>query len=133
LLLYSALLCGVQMLSRPLSAHHGSASYRTGNVVVLKQATVTKFLWANPHTVLLFDVKDDKGNVSHWAGEAGSPSAVRRLGWSKNSLQPGDVITIHLYPSKFESNVGRVEKIVLVDGRTLKNSPRGDLGVESRY
>jgi hypothetical protein len=99
----------------------------------MKQATVTKFLWANPHTMLLFDVKDDKGRISHWVGEAGSPSAVRLLGWNKNSVQPGDVITVHLYPSKFESNVGRVDKIVLADGTTLKDSPRGDLGVLSRY
>jgi len=83
--------------------------------------------------MLLFDVKDDKGNISHWAGEAGSPSAVRLLGWTKNSLQPGDVITVHLYPSKFGSNVGRVDKIVLADGTSLKDSPRGDQGVLSRY
>jgi len=114
-------------------AHHGSAAYKTDKVVVLKQATVTKFVWANPHAMLMFDVRDDKGNVSHWAGEAGSPSAVRLLGWNKNSIQPGDVITVLLYPSKFETNVGRLEKIVLADGTTLKDSPRGDRGVLSRY
>jgi hypothetical protein len=100
---------------------------------VLKQATVTKFLWTNPHAMLLFDVKDDNGNFTHWAGEAGSPSAVRLQGWTKNSLQPGDIVTVELYPSKFESNVGRLEKIVLADGATLQNSPRGDRGVFSRY
>jgi hypothetical protein len=128
-----ALLGGILTVRGPMSAHHGSASYKTDKVVILKQATVTKFVWANPHAMLLFDVKDDKGNVTHWAGEAGSPSAVRVLGWNKNSLQPGDVITVHLYPSKFESNVGRLDKIVLADGTTLKDSPRADLGVLSRY
>ena len=117
----------------PSFAHHGSASYKTDKVVILKKATVTKFVWANPHTMLLFDVKDDKSMVSHWAGEAGSPAAVHALGWNKNSLQPGDVITVHLYPSKFESNVGRIDRIVLADGTTLKDSPRTDLGVLSRY
>ena len=133
LLMSLALLGGLPTVCGPLFAHHGSASYKTDKVVVLKQATVTKFLWANPHTMLLFDVKDEKGNVSHWAGEAGSPSAVRLLGWTKNSLQAGDVITVHLYPSKFESHVGRLDKIVLADGTTLKDSPRGDRGVISRY
>jgi len=128
-----ALLGGLLAVCTPLFAHHGSASYKTDKMVVMKQATVTKFVWANPHTMLLFDVKDDRGNISHWAGEAGSPSAVRLLGWKKNSLQPGDVITVHLYPSKFESNVGRVDKIVLADGTTLKDNPRGDRGVISRY
>jgi Family of unknown function (DUF6152) len=133
LLLFMALLGVLPAVCGPLWAHHGSASYKTDNVVVMKQATVTKFLWANPHTILLFDVKDDKGNISHWAGEAGSPSAVRLLGWNKNSLQPGDVITVHLFPSKFESHVGRLDRVVLADGTMLKDSPRGDLGVLSRY
>jgi uncharacterized protein DUF6152 len=128
-----ALLCGLPAICGPLLAHHGSASYKTDGVVVIKQATVTKFLWANPHTMLLFDVKDENGNISHWAGEAGSPSAVRHLGWNKNSLSPGDVITIQLYPSKFESHVGRLDRIVLADGTTLKDSPRGDQGILSRY
>lgn len=133
LLLSLALLGSLSTHCRPALAHHGSASYKTDKVVVLKQATVTKYVWANPHTMLLFDVKDDQGAVSHWAGEAGSPAAVRLLGWTKISLQPGDVITVQLYPSKFESNVGRVEKIVLANGATLKDSPRGDRGVLSRY
>ncbi len=128
-----ALLIGVLPVGGPLLAHHGSAAYKVDRVVVLKQATVTRFVWANPHTMVLFDVNDDKGTVSHWAGEAGSPSAVHLLGWTRNSLQPGDVIIVHLYPSKFDSKVGRLDKIVLADGTTLKNSPRGDRGVISRY
>jgi hypothetical protein len=131
--MFLALLSIFPTICGPLLAHHGSASYKTDKVVVMKQATVTKFLWANPHTMLLFDVKEENGNISHWAGEAGSPSAVRLWGWNKNSLQPGDLITVHLYPSKFESNVGRLEKIVLADGTTLKDSPRGDHGALSKY
>jgi hypothetical protein len=127
------LLVGLATFCGPLFGHHGSASYKTDKVVVLKQATVTKYLWVNPHTMVLFDVKDDEGNVSHWTGEADSPAAVHLLGWNKNSLQPGDIITVQLYPSKFESNVGRVEKIVLANGATLLDSPRGDRGVLSRY
>ena len=133
-LLFSlALAGGLSVASGPLFAHHGSASYRTDKVVVFTQATVTKYLWANPHTMLLFDVKEADGAISHWAGEAGSPSAVRSLGWTKKSFQPGDVVTVHLYPAKFDRNVGRVDTIVLADGTTLKNSPRGDAGVISGY
>jgi hypothetical protein len=127
LIVFLTTVCG------PVFAHHGSASYKTDKVIVLKNVTVTKFVWANPHAMLMFDVKDSKGDVSHWAGEAGSPSAVRLLGWNKYSVQAGDVITVHLYPSKFESNVGRLDRIVLADGTTLKDSPRSDRGVLSRY
>jgi hypothetical protein len=133
LLIFLALIGVFSTFSVSLSAHHGSSSYRTDHVVVLERATVTKFVWANPHTMLLFDVKDHKGEIAHWAGEAGSPAAVRLLGWNKNSVQPGDIVAVHLYLSKFENNVGRLERIVLADGTTLNDSPRGDRGDASRY
>jgi uncharacterized protein DUF6152 len=128
-----ALFGALSTISGPVFAHHGSASYKTDKPILLKQATVTKFVWANPHAMLLFDAKDDQGNVLHWAGEAGSPSAIRLLGWNKNSLKPGDVVTLQLFPAKFERNVGRLETVVLANGATLKNSPRGDQGVISQY
>ncbi len=129
----SALLGVLLSTNIAASAHHGSATYKTDQAITLQQATVTKFVWANPHTMLLFDVKDAKGEIAHWAGEAGSPSAVRLQGWTKKSFQPGDVITVQLYPSKFERNVGRIETIVLASGATLKDSPRSDRGLLSRY
>jgi hypothetical protein len=109
----------------PLSAHHGNAAYDTNKAVVLKGATVTKFVWGNPHTFLMFDVKDNQGNIVHWAGEAGSPSSLGLLGWTKDSVQPGDVITVYVYQSKTGRTVGRLNRIVLADGTTLKDSALG--------
>jgi len=114
----------------PLIAHHGNVAYDTSKAVVLKEATVTKFVWANPHTVIQFDVKDDKGNTVHWAGEAGSPSALRLLGWSQSSLRPGDMITVYIYAAKSGQPVGRLNKIVLADGTELKDSALGYRDVE---
>jgi hypothetical protein len=119
-----ALVVGVLTVCGIAFAHHGATSY-ANNVVVLKDATVTKFVWANPHTIVLFDVKEENGNVSHWAGEAGSPSAVGLLGWTKSSLQPGDMITVYIYPAKSGSPVGRLNKIVFADGKTLRDSQLG--------
>ena len=53
-------------ISGQIFAHHGSASY-SDKQVVLKKATVTKFVWANPHSVVMVDVKDECGKTSHWA------------------------------------------------------------------
>ena len=122
--LWPFLLAGSFLASAPALAHHGAAAY-ANKLTVLKDATVTKFVWANPHTILLFDVKDENGNVTHWAGEAGSPSAVGLLGWTKSSVQPGDVITVYIFPSKSGSPVGRLNRIVFSDGRVLKDSQLG--------
>ena len=127
-------LVGVVLLTICSSAlaHHGSAMY-VKKAIVLKDVKVTKFMWQNPHTLVLFDAKDEKGKVVHWAGEAGSAGAIRLLGWNKYSLRPGDAITVYLWPSKFEGTAGRLEKIVLDDGRTLKDSDREDQGDINRY
>ena len=118
------LLVGILAVCGPAFAHHGATAY-ANKIVVLQEVTVTKFVWANPHTILMFDVKDEKGNVSHWAGEAGSPSAVGQLGWTRNSFQPGDVVTVYIYPAKSGNPVGRLNKVVLADGTTLKDSQLG--------
>ena len=120
-------------ISCAVAAHHGSVEYRTDKIVVLKQAKVTRFLWANPHSLVLFDVTEADGSVTHWAAEAGSPAAIRPLGWTKTSLHAGDAVTVALYPSRFENSFGRVESILLADGTTLKNAPRTDRGDASRY
>ena len=113
-------------------AHHGSSAY-ADKVTIPKDATVTTFQWANPHTIVMFDVKDDNGQIVHWAAEAGSPSALSLLGWSKSAIQPGDRITVYVFRAKSDSPVGRLNKIVMADGTEyrdsqLGNGPRGDSG-----
>jgi Family of unknown function (DUF6152) len=115
------LLAGVLMGSSPALAHHGNAAY-DGTIVILKNATVTKLTWANPHTLVQFDVKDDKGELVHWVAELGSPSALGNIGWNKNSLQPGDIITVYVHQAKTKNPVGRIDHIVLADGRQLTDS-----------
>jgi len=124
LIFFSFSVCALAVCS-PLFAHHGAASY-SDKAVVLKDAVVTKFVWANPHSILQFDVKDEKGDVTHWAGEAGSPSAVGLLGWNRNSFQPGDVITVYIFPAKSGNTVGRLNKVVLSDGKMLRDSQLGE-------
>ena len=120
-----ALVVCLLMACVPVLAHHGNNAYDTSKVVVFKGATVTKYLWANPHVVISFDVKDDKGNIQHWNGEAGTPQTVVLAGWSKTSVQPGDVITVYIYQSKTGNPVGRLNKIVLADGTELRDSALG--------
>ena len=77
----------------PLSsfAHHGSAAYDMTKLVTAK-ATVTSLLWANPHTMLSFDIKDANGSVTHWALEMFNPLWMTRAGWNRNILKTGDEI-----------------------------------------
>jgi hypothetical protein len=122
-----SILAGVLAVSSPVLAHHGNAAY-DGSVVELKNATVTKLSWANPHTIVEFDVKDDKGQPVHWAAELGSPSALGLIGWTKTSVVPGDVITVFVHQAKSKNPVGRIDHIVLADGSSLRDSGGGGDG-----
>ena len=99
-------------------AHHGLSAYDEKNPVTLK-GTVTEFEWSNPHSQIYFDVKDDKGNVTHWACETLNPARLLRAGWSRHSLNPGDQITISLIAAKNGAPVGFLRKLALADGTEL--------------
>lgn len=118
-------LAAVLAVCASVSAHHGNVAYDESKTVVLKGATVTKFAWANPHSIITFDAKDDKGELVHWAAELGSPSALTNIGWTKVSVQPGDVITVYIHQSKTGNPVGRIDHIVLPDGTQLRDSSGG--------
>ena len=120
-----ALIVGLLAVCGPLSAHHGAAAYDMTKPLIFKDATVTKYLWANPHALIFFDAKDDKGAVAHWTVELGSPSAVSLVGWSRASLKPGDMITVYMFKAKTGVNVGRLNKILLSDGTMLRDSQTG--------
>lgn len=123
LLSFLFVLVGLLVVSVPVSAHHGNASYDYEKTVTLK-GTVTNWLWSNPHCLLRFDVKDDKGEVRHWVTETSGPVDMLRIGWGANSFKVGDEITIDVMPSKNGTPVGRIRQVTLSDGTVLKATTR---------
>jgi hypothetical protein len=119
-------------VSAPASAHHGNAAY-ADDITEFKQATVTKFAWANPHTLINFDAKDAKGNVVHMVVETAAPQALRLIGWDKTSVMPGDVITVRMYVSKNGNPAGRLQMIILPDGSELRDTQLGGDAPKTRY
>jgi hypothetical protein len=102
----------------PLFAHHGNAAFDTTKTVTMK-ATVTEWVWANPHCWLKFDAKDDNGNVAHWTAETSNPPDMVNRGWAKSSFKPGDEVTVTLQPVKNSQPIGRVQQVVLANGQVL--------------
>jgi Family of unknown function (DUF6152) len=104
-------------MSAPALAHHGDAAYDMTHLVKLENVTVVNWLWANPHSILMFDVKDSNGKVTQWVGEAGNPAALSPWGWSKDMIKPGDVITITIFKAKSGAPVSIIHQIVRGDGK----------------
>ena len=118
---------GLLSVSAPLMAHHGNAAYND-KPTEFKNAKITKFNWANPHALVFFDAKDAKGNVVNFTVETAAPQALRLIGWSKESLTPGDSVTVVAYMSKNGNPAGRLNKIVLSDGTELHDTQLGGDG-----
>ncbi|MDX1562595.1 MAG: DUF6152 family protein, partial [Gammaproteobacteria bacterium] len=76
------------------SAHHSFAAEFNADLPVDITGFVTKVEWANPHTFFYIDVEDEDGNFTNWAVELGSPNGLMRRGWTRNSLQIGDEVTV---------------------------------------
>jgi hypothetical protein len=112
------LLAGLLATSIPLFAHHGGVDYDATKHVVLK-GTITGFEWTNPHSQVHLDVADDKGNVVHWSFETQPPSILVHAGWTRNSLKPGDQVTLTATPTKNGAPVGLLSKVVLANGQEL--------------
>ena len=88
-----AFVAGFLAISAPAFAHHGLAAYDTTQGLTI-QGTVTDFEFINPHVELYLDVESADGKVQKWVAEGVSVGNMARGGWTKNSLQPGDRITV---------------------------------------
>lgn len=97
----------VLMTSGSVRAHHGSdASYNMTTPTELT-GVITEFVWANPHVRLFVDVTDAQGQVGSWGIELRpAPAGLSRAGWTRHTVQPGDTITITVFPSKFGTLTG---------------------------
>jgi len=108
----------------PLLAHHGTSNYSTTAQTITVSGVVTEFVWSNPHVYVLFDVKDDKGTIVHWAGEMNSPGVLKAAGWSKTTLKAGDQVTVTLRPNKAGTPVGLLSRAnMVVNGKPLQIGP----------
>ena len=83
------------------------------------RGTVTRFEWINPHARFFMDVKDNTGKVSSWEIELGSPFALLKRGWRKDSLKFGDAATVEAILWKGKDNMAVAQDVHLPDGRKV--------------
>ena len=110
---------GLLIASAQVCAHHGTSNYDMSKTLSV-MGTVTQFDFINPHSAIHLDAKDDKGNAEQWLIEADSPNNLARAGWTRDSLKPGDIVTVVGNRLKDGSKVMRLQKVIFSGGKELK-------------
>jgi hypothetical protein len=122
---------GLLLICSTIYAHHGEAGSYDNTQRVTVKATVTNFVWTNPHAQIFFDLKNDKGETENWGVELLSPGNLVKIGWYKNTFKPGDAIMISMTPAKGDRFFGSCGRIVSSDGKMFNTGqcgvPGGDL------
>jgi hypothetical protein len=113
----------VGALSAPLVAHHSiSAEFDTSKPITFT-GKVTKVEWMNPHIYTNVEAKDPEGKVVTYRVEGGPPNSLFRQGWRRDTVKPGDTVTVSGIRAKIPSsmNIG-VATITTAEGKVLYGS-----------
>ena len=109
-------------VSGPAFAHHGAAAYDRSVTLTLK-ATVTEFVFRNPHIIISFDAPDDAGKIIHWNAEGGSSSGLARRGWTYKTLKARDQVTVVGNPARGmegkDARVMALTRVILPNGQVV--------------
>jgi hypothetical protein len=123
---------GVALLSMaaPVWAHHAFAAEFDEKRPIKLAGTVTKWELVNPHSWIHMDVKNSDGTVTAWTVEGGSPNALLRKGFTKNSLPEGTEIVVEGYQAKDGANRGVAATLTYKDGRKIFMGSANENGKE---
>jgi len=103
----------------PAPAHHSGAAEFDSSKKIDLTGVVTNVEWTNPHAHFYMDVKDSIGNVANWNLELASPNVLIRNGWKRNSIKPGDLVSVTGVRAKDSSNYASAGVITFPDGHRL--------------
>jgi len=103
----------------PAWAHHEMAAEFDDKKPVTLKGVVTNLEWNNPHVFFYVDVTDARGAVANWALEMASPSELKQNGWTRESLQVGDTVTVEGSLARDGSKLAEAKTVTLASGKRL--------------
>ena len=110
-------LVGASSLLAALSAdaHHAFSAEFDVNRPLELTGTVTRMEWTNPHAWIFIEAEDDAGNVQNWAIELVGINDLMRLGWGRDKVKEGDVVSIEGFGARNGSNTANAASVTLTN------------------
>jgi len=111
---FSLQIAAVVLAATGAAAHHSFSAEFDARQPFKLTGSVTKVEWTNPHVFFYVDIVDEKsGATTNWAFEMGNVNALMRAGWTRNSLKPGDRVTVEGSRARDGSPLGNAATVVL--------------------
>lgn len=102
----------------PALAHHSRVNFL--NETIAFEGEVVRFDWTNPHSHLYVAGRDTNGRPVQWEVESSSTPVLTRRGWARDSLQPGDHVTVRGQPYRDRTRpFVLLQTVTKADGTTL--------------
>lgn len=111
------------VLPATAQAHHSFAAFFDPAKSVTVTGTVTEFRFTNPHGMIAVDVKKPDGSVEQWRAETNAPVVLVQRGWSRDSIKPGEVVTIDGWPSRDGRKYMRMRAVKDANGKMIGSAP----------
>lgn len=107
------------MVSAPATPHHAFASEFDINKPVSLRGAITKMEWTNPHAWLFMEAEDGDGNVQAWSVELVGINDLLRLGWGRDRVEVGDVISVEGFGARNGTNTANAASVTLTESGEL--------------